>query len=292
VVFKEDKVIDLSAACALHKERETGLSLDVPADMVEFLASGEDGAAAIRILSEFVERLLDEQSPGIESVVFPMDRVTIKAPVPKPGKIVCLGRNYAEHAAEGGRKPPEKPLLFAKAVTSVIGPEEPVIYPRNVTQLDYEVELAVVIGKRGKDIPESHAYEHVGGYMVLNDVTARDVQFSDKQWFRGKSFDTFAPTGPFLVLKEQIPDPHALKLQMKINGDVRQDSSTDNMVFKIPFLIAFISATMTLEPGDVIATGTPSGVGIFVKPEPVLLNRGDVMEAWIENIGKLKNTIQ
>jgi 2-keto-4-pentenoate hydratase/2-oxohepta-3-ene-1,7-dioic acid hydratase in catechol pathway len=212
-------------------------------------------------------------------------------PVPVPPKIICLGLNYRDHAEEARVPLPERPLLFSKPSTTIVGPEDPVVYPRISAQVDYEVELAAVIGKRGKDIPESNAYDHVAGYTVFNDVSARDIQLADKQWFRGKSFDTFAPTGPCIVSRDQVSDPHNLKMSLRVNGETRQRSTTANMIFKIPQLIAYISNVMTLQPGDIIATGTPAGVGFYAKPEKRLLRPGDLMEAEIEGIGLLRNRI-
>jgi acylpyruvate hydrolase len=176
-------------------------------------------------------------------------------------------------------------------VTAIIGPEQPIVYPKISKQVDYEVELAVIIGKRGKDVLIEEAYDHVAGYTVFNDVSARDLQFRDGQWFRGKSFDTFAPMGSYLVLREDIPDPYNLRLGTRVNGQTRQDGSTRNMIFKIPCLISFISQVVTLEPGDIIATGTPAEVGVFAKPKPTLLKAGDVVEVWIEKIGTLRNPV-
>jgi acylpyruvate hydrolase len=291
VVLGEDSVVDLIAACAWYRRANQGLRFDMPGDMIGFLKTGGEGLEAVGKILASVQASIAAGSKVPAGIVFEPEQVRLKAPVEKPGKIVCLGRNYAEHAKEGGREAPGTPLIFAKAPTSIIGPGEPVIYPKLTKQLDYEVELAVVIGRKGREIQEEKAYDYIAGYTVMNDVTARDIQFGDKLWFRGKSFDTFGPTGPWIVLKDEIPDPHSLRLSMKVNGEIRQDSSTKELIFKIPFLIAFVSAAMTLEPGDILSTGTPSGVGIFMKPEPKLLQVGDVMEAWVEKIGVLKNPV-
>ena len=212
-------------------------------------------------------------------------------PVPVPRKIICLGVNYRDHAEEAHVPIPERPIIFSKPSTAIVGPEDPVIYPKVSTQVDYEIELAAVIGKRGKNASESDAFDHIAGYTVLNDISARDIQFADRQWFRGKGFDTFAPTGPCLVLREQLSDPHNLKMELRVNDEIRQRSTTANMIFKIPELVAFISNVMTLQPGDIIATGTPAGVGFYAKPEKRLLKPGDLMEAEIEGIGLLRNRV-
>jgi acylpyruvate hydrolase len=288
----ENKVVDLVSACAWYERANKDFRFEMPGEMIAFLKTGEDGLDAAGKILASVEARTAEKSKRIPAgIVFELQQVRLKAPVQKPGKIVCLGRNYAEHAKEGGKEPPGAPLIFAKAPTTIIGPGEPVIYPKLTKQLDYEVELAVVIGRAGREIEEERACDYIAGYTVMNDVTARDIQFADKLWFRGKSFDTFGPTGPWIVLKDEIPDPHSLRLRMKVNGEVRQDSSTKELIFKIPYLMAFVSAVMTLEPGDILSTGTPSGVGIFMKPAPRLLQVGDVMEAWVEKIGVLRNPV-
>nr|MDO8083055.1 fumarylacetoacetate hydrolase family protein [Candidatus Freyarchaeota archaeon] len=290
-LFQENKIIDLVSACNLYKSEEKDLAFEMPGDMIELLNTGEVGIEATRKIFEFIKRQYKSEPEKLDDTVYDIERVKIKSPILNPRKIICLGLNYSDHAEEGGLKPPDRPILFSKPPTAIIGHEEPVIYPKISDKIDYEVELAVIIGKKGREIPEKKAYDYVAGYAVFNDVSARDIQFGDGQWFRGKSFDTFAPLGPCLTLKEQIPAPQNLKMQMKVNGEIRQDSSTKNMFFKIPYLISFISDVMTLEPGDIIATGTPSGVGIYAKPEPRLLKVGDVMEASIEKIGVLRNPV-
>lgn len=211
-------------------------------------------------------------------------------PVPRPRNVICLGLNYRQHATEQGLATPPRPLLFAKASTSVIGPTDDIVLPESAGQVDYEVELAVVIGARAKKVPASRALEFVAGYMAVNDVSAREAQFGDGQWFRGKSFDTFCPTGPYLVTKEQVPDPHSLTLRCLVNGQVMQQARTSDLIFDIPAIIEFITRDITLQPGDIVATGTPSGVGIFRKP-PVLLKAGDVVVCEVERIGRLENRV-
>ena len=208
------------------------------------------------------------------------------APVPRPGKLICIGLNYKDHAAESKMAIPENPVVFSKFSTCVIAPGEPVVLPPQSRQVDYEAELAVVIGRRAKNVSADRAYDYVLGYTAFNDVSARDFQFADGQWQRGKSCDTFGPMGPTIVTADQIPDPHKLSIKMILNGQTMQDSSTDQMIFRVPRLIEFLSETITLEPGDVIATGTPSGVGFARKP-PVFLKAGDEMEVRIEEVGSL-----
>jgi 2-keto-4-pentenoate hydratase/2-oxohepta-3-ene-1,7-dioic acid hydratase in catechol pathway len=208
----------------------------------------------------------------------------------RPGKIICVGLNYRDHAIESQMAIPASPVIFSKFPSCVIGHAEPVVLPLGSTQVDYEAELAVVIRRRAHQVTASSAMEHVLGYTCLNDVSARDFQFADGQWQRGKSCDTFAPLGPWIVTADEIPDPHALRIQLRLNGCTMQNSNTDQLIFRIPELIAFLSRTITLEPGDVIATGTPPGVG-FARQPPVFLRAGDVMEVEIEGIGVLRNHV-
>jgi len=218
--------------------------------------------------------------------------VRLGAPVPRPGLIVCVGLNYKEHADEQGVPYPQAPLLFCKSPAAISGPNDAVVYPEGVEQLDYEVELGIIIGRTAKKIPACEARSVIAGYCVFHDVSARCAQFGDKQWFRGKSFDTFAPCGPALVTPDDQSgvDPNQLKLTCTVNGEVRQSSNTNNLIHNVDQLIEYITRGHTLHPGDIIATGTPSGVGVFFKP-PRLLKRGDVVELEVEKIGKLTNRI-
>ena len=216
--------------------------------------------------------------------------VNFLAPIPRPSKIIAVGLNYRDHAIETKLEIPQTPIIFAKFPSSIVGPDALVILPDDDPQADYEAELAVVIGRTAKGVSETNAMDYVAGYMPLNDVSARRWQFADKQWVRGKSPDTFCPTGPWLTTRDAVADPHALAIRMRVNGSVMQNSNTSNLIFQIPILIAFISSAITLEPGDIIATGTPDGVGVFRKP-PVFLKSGDVMEVDIEGLGVLKNAV-
>ncbi len=208
----------------------------------------------------------------------------------RPGKIICVGLNYLDHAIESNMAVPTSPILFSKFPSSVIWHGDTVIIPQGSTQTDYEAELAVVIGRRASRVSAAEAMDYVLGYTCLNDVSARDFQFADGQWQRGKACDTFAPVGPWVVTKDEISDPHALRIQLRLNGETMQDSNTTQLIFKIPQLVEFISTYVTLEPGDMIATGTPPGVGFARKP-PVYLKAGDRMEVEIEGIGVLANTV-
>lgn len=211
-------------------------------------------------------------------------------PIPRPGKIICVGRNYADHAAETGSEVPKSPILFSKFATAVIGPGDRVERPRGILDLDYEAELAVVIGTAGRHIAEADALSHVAGYMCADDISARTAQLGDGQWLRGKSFDTFCPTGPYLVTADEVPDPQALRIRCRVDGETRQDSNTAHMVFGVAELIAFCSRAFTLEPGDVILTGTPDGVALGMK-EPRWLQPGQTVEVEIDGLGVLANPI-
>ncbi len=217
--------------------------------------------------------------------------VSILAPVSSPPKIVCLGLNYRDHAEEQGARIPDEPVIFMKPRTAIIGPDESIVQPSFVKQLDYEAELAIVVGKKGKNIPVSEARDFIFGYTVFNDVSARDIQFRDRQWTRGKSFDTFAPMGPCITTTNQINEPNNLGIYTRVNGEERQNSSTRNMVFNVYEIVHQISRVMTLEPCDIIATGTPAGVAVFMKPKPKFLSPGDMVEVEIEKIGTLRNRV-
>lgn len=221
----------------------------------------------------------------------PLDGARLASPIPRPPKIVCVGLNYLDHATEQNTPLPEHPLLFSKATSSVVGPYDDVVLPAESEQVDYEVELAVVIGRTATAVSEADAYDYIAGYTVANDVSARDIQFRQQQWHQGKSYDTFCPMGPWLVTKDEIPDPNSLAVKLTLNGTVLQDSNTDNLIFNVPTLVSRISSAMTLLPGDVISTGTPAGVGVFRDPK-ILLKAGDYMETWVEGIGTLKNHVR
>ncbi len=257
------------------------VSIDGYTDMTSFLSAGSP------VLADAEKSVRGVQSAETK---YPLSGVTLLAPVTRPGKIIAVGLNYRDHALETKQPIPTSPIIFAKFPSSINGPEGAVVLPGDDPQGDYEAELAVVIGRKAKAVSESDALNHVAGYMPLNDVSARRWQFADKQWVRGKSCDTFCPTGPWLTTRDAVPDPHALAIRMRVNGVVMQNSNTSNLIFGIPALIAFISAAITLDPGDIIATGTPDGVGVFRTP-PTFLKSGDVMEVDIEGLGVLRNRV-
>jgi 2-keto-4-pentenoate hydratase/2-oxohepta-3-ene-1,7-dioic acid hydratase in catechol pathway len=211
-------------------------------------------------------------------------------PAVYPGKILAIGRNYADHAIEGGGEPPKSPLIFSKLPNTLNAHEAPIELPAITDKIDWEAELAVVIGRRVKGVSEAEALDYVFGYTLMNDVTAREIQRGDGQWTRGKGLDTFAPLGPFITTRDEIPDVHDLKIEGLLNGNVMQSSHTSKMIFSIPFLVSYISQGITLEPGDVISSGTPEGVGFFRNP-PVLLKAGDVCMVRVDKLGTLRNPV-
>jgi len=218
--------------------------------------------------------------------------VRLGPPLCRPSKIVCIGLNYRDHAAETGAQIPTEPVIFFKATTSLAGPQDALPMPRGARKLDWEVELAVVIGRTARYVSEERAYQHVAGYALHNDYSERSFQLErGGQWVKGKSCDGFAPLGPFLATRDEIPDPHRLPLWLKVNGVSRQNGNTSNMIFGVPALISYVSQFMTLLPGDVISTGTPPGVGLGIKPEPVYLKVGDVVELGIEGLGESRQRI-
>lgn len=230
----------------------------------------------------WIERLTGMQFTGKD-----LDE-RIGPPIANPSKIICLGKNYKEHAEEGGFDIPTSPLIFCKTPNALNGPYDPVLLPQSSGQIDWEVELAIVIGKMGKRIAKQDALAHIAGVTVMNDVSARQAQFADSQWFRGKSFDTFAPMGPALVTLDEIENVHNLRLSATVNSQLMQEGHTRDLIFDLPTIIADISQDITLLPGDVISTGTPAGVGIFRNP-PVVLQEGDEVTCWVEKIGTIKN---
>lgn len=252
----------------------------------------DEGLTAAEILgcfdldSGFLEKAKDGNSDRIGR-----DAVEICSPVPRPGKIICIGLNYCDHAEESGMAIPGSPIVFSKFSTCVIGPEQPITIPNESVQTDYEAELAFVIGGRAANVKRKDAMKYVFGYTNFNDVSARDFQFADGQWQRGKSCDTFAPMGEFIATTDEIPDPQDLPIKLRLNGETMQDSSTKQMIFGVAELVEFLSRYTTLEPGDVVATGTPPGVGFARKP-PVYLKDGDVVEVEIEGLGVLSNPVK
>lgn len=284
VTFHQDGGLRLGA---LREENGNSYVTDLnkadpslPSDIIAFL---EGGAATLALAKKV---LAATSAPnGI-----PLESVQLAAPVPRPGKILCIGLNYRDHAAESGMTLPEFPTVFTKYNNTVIGTGEAIVIPPATTKPDWEVELGVVIGKRAKNVAEADALDYVGGYVPYHDVSARDYQMRTSQWTMGKTFDTFGPMGPALTTADEIPDPHNLNVQLSIDGEVMQKSNTSNLYFTINQLIADITAVMTLEPGDLIATGTPGGVGQSRTP-PRYLQDGEMVRIEIEKLGVLENPV-
>lgn len=251
----------------------------VPRCIKALLAQGAEG----------MQRARNAETTGLP---IPIGSVRLLPPVPKPEKVICVGLNYADHAREGGREPPSEPVLFSKFPTAVRGNGDPIVLPRASKEVDFEAELVAVIGVGGRNIPVEEARSHVAAYCCGNDVSARDWQMRKPggQWLLGKSFDSFAPFGPALVTADEIADPNHLKIQLRLNGAVMQDSSTSQFLFNVETLIAYVSQVCTLSPGDLLFTGTPPGVGFARKP-PVFLKPGDTVEVEIESIGVLRNPV-
>lgn len=303
-VVKGDLVVNLPVAFDLVVERvvtfKTGSTRSkarhivlqsgpMPQDMIQLIQRNETWLMA---LDEMLSGVIDyfRGDPALGRLFIPLEKARLRAPIPRPGKLICVGRNYAEHARERGAELPAQPIFFLKSNNTICGPGEAIVLPPNSSQVDYEAEFAVVIGKGGRRIPEEEAYEHIAGYTILNDVSARDMQAQDKQWFRGKSCDTFAPTGPWIVTREEVPDPHSLRLSLTLNGRTMQDANTRDMIFKVPFLVSYLSQTLTWEVGDILSTGTPEGVGAHQTP-PVFLQPGDSVSITVERIGTLTNPV-
>ena len=263
-VLKNNAIVDLTAA-------------GLPASMREFIAGG---ASTL------------QRAATMDAPLLPLDGVRLLAPVPDPQKIVAIGLNYMDHCREQNVAVPTSPLVFAKFPSSIIGPEDAICYDPSLTsQVDWEAELGVIIGKRARRVSRAEALSYVFGYTPLNDVSARDLQFGDRQWVRGKSLDTFCPVGPAIITADEIPDPQALHILSRVNGVIMQNSSTSEMIFPVDELIAFLSNAFTLEPGDIIATGTPDGVGVFRNPK-IFLQNGDRVEIEIEKVGLLSNPVK
>jgi 2-keto-4-pentenoate hydratase/2-oxohepta-3-ene-1,7-dioic acid hydratase in catechol pathway len=271
-------------AAVLHGEDYVDLHASDPALPASVRALLEAGPEALRAAA---------LAPGLTKVVaYRADQVQLLAPIPDPHKIVCLGLNYRDHAAEGGAPVPKEPILFSKYATALIGPGQPIVLPPVSKEVDFEAELVIVIGKRGRNLTPALAPGFVAGYTIGHDVSARDWQLrkDGKQWMVGKTFDTFAPTGPHLVTTDEVPDPHRLPIRLRLNGRTMQDSNTEQMIFSVGHTLAYLSQVFTLEPGDLVFTGTPPGVGFARKP-PIFLQAGDVVEIDIPGLGLLRNPV-
>jgi len=286
-VLTGERLLDVAALAraVVMKGKSAAPWLADAAGMFEVITRGGGGL-------EELASLVDEDGRGLAEgdarVAPPPDAVEFLPPV-FPRKILAIGRNYVDHAIEGGAAPPAAPLIFTKLPNSLAAHRQPIVLHAISSQIDYEAELAVVIGRRARRVGEADALAHVFGYTLVNDVSARDLQFGDGQWVRGKGLDGFAPLGPFITTRDEVADVQALHIEGRLNGEVMQSSNTSKMIFGVAHLVSYISQAITLEPGDVIATGTPEGVGVFRQP-PVLLKPGDVYEVEVEGLGTLSNT--
>jgi 2-keto-4-pentenoate hydratase/2-oxohepta-3-ene-1,7-dioic acid hydratase in catechol pathway len=285
-LVSKGKMVDLNETYSLME------NTNFPSDMISLLESGDEGLDKIKKVEKYLEKCREKRKNTHQyALTYDFNKVKILPPIPRLRKnIICLGLNYIDHAIETNSPVPSNPIFFTKSPTSINGMNDSIVLPKFSTKIDYEVELAFVFGRKGRNIKEEEAYDYIAGYTTLIDVTARDLQKKHLQWFKGKSLDTFAPIGPFLVTRDEIADPHNLDIVMKINGKIMQKSNTRNLIFNIPTLISAISLDMTVEAGDIVATGTPAGVGYTRKP-PLFLKPGDVLEASIEGIGTLRNIV-
>ena len=301
-----DRVLDANMAyqALLLEEGEEDVEIlseaILPSDMIRLLRRGKKAFDALSQINANLSKFLDGDVEGPEGqkMVFSLSEVKLKAPIPRPGKIIHTAGNFREHAKEAEKAGWEFPIpqwiSFLKSPSAVIGPYDSIVYPKFTKELDYELEVAIVIGKRGKYIPREKAYEYIAGYMVFNDITARDIQREEMKnglLNFGKNLDTFAPMGPWITLKDEIPDPHNLKMELRVNGEVRQEGSTSRLSVTIPEIVEHYS-WVTLEPGDIITTGTISGVAAFREnPEKYYLKPGDIVESEVEKIGIMRNPV-
>jgi len=259
----------------------------VPADMTGFLQGGQE---SVELAKEAIAYALENKTDNGYRLVYDVNEVKVEAPVPAPGKMICVGHNYREHILEMKRELPPYPVVFAKFANTVIGPQDDIPFFPISEQLDYEAEFAFVIGKRARNVSQTDALDYVAGYTIVNDVTYRDLQRRTLQWLQGKTVEGSAPMGPWLVTSDELQDPSGLEVVLTVNGEERQRSNTANLVFSVQYLVEFLSNLMTLEPGDVILTGTPGGVGVARDPQ-VFLKDGDVVKIEIDQIGVLENRV-
>ncbi|QGP94023.1 Fumarylacetoacetate (FAA) hydrolase family protein [Neomoorella glycerini] len=296
-VTNEERVVDLNYAYETHltrkgvqRAKELAQAL-VPPDSVEFLSGGgRSWEAARAALDEVQDFSLEDLSSSGKRLIFQRSEVKLGAPVQNPMRIVCLSHNYHDFIRETGLPIPPEPRIFAKYKNALCGPDDPIIYPRMTQCLGYEAELAFVIGKKGRNVPVEKAFDYVAGYMIFNDVSASDLTALDKQVVRGKTFDNFAPCGPYLVSRDEIPDPGNLDVKLWVNGRLLQDSNTRELIYDVPTLVSFLSRIFTLQPGDIVATGTPGGLAKDRKP-PTYMQVGDICTIEITGLGRLSNKI-
>lgn len=289
-LFLEDLGLCLDVAAVLSATPD-GTGSAVPTSMRSLIEMGEAGLR-LAVRAERIARELSASDPtALVGSSFLLDEVQFLPPVPDPSKVIAIGLNYRDHCEEQNVPLPEYPTVFAKFPSCLVGHRHPIVKPAETNSLDYEAELAFVVGRVSKDVPEDQALDHVFGYMCFNDVTARDIQKGEKQWVRGKSFDTFGPCGPYLVTADEVGDAQSLGVECRVNGEVRQQGNTRDMVFGVAHLLSRLSRSFTLLPGDIVTTGTPAGVGIYSNP-PRLLQPGDEVEITIERLGTLRNRVE
>lgn len=285
-----DRVIDILSA----SEKSPKAKFEKVREMKDLVELGEKG---LKTLQKFITELkeLSEKDKEVFQEIennsfYPLTEIIFLPPLRNPQKIICLGRNFAEHAKEGGKEPPKNPMIWGKFNSAIIAHQENIVLPKISEKVDVEIELVAVLSKRGKHIPEEEALNHVFGYTIGNDVSARDYQYIDKQFTRSKTMDTFAPLGPWIVTRDELSDPQSLDMELTVNGKTWQKSNTKNMIFTVAYIISYLSQSFTFEPGDLIFTGTPSGVGHYQKP-PSYLQEGDIVKLTIENVGTLENPV-
>lgn len=298
----QGRIVDLQNVAALAELVRYGADAarevveSFPSDLLGYLRGGSTTRAVAEAALEWLENLpaeVAENLTGQSALLYREEQVRRRAPITRPGKIICIGLNYRDHAEESGLPVPKEPVLFCKYANTVIGPGDPILLPPDSEEVDYEAELVFVIGKTAHNVPAKQAMEYVAGYTVGHDVSARDYQIKrgGGQWMAGKTWDTFAPMGPVLVTADEGIDPHNLPIRCVLNGQVMQDSNTNQFIFTIPEAVAYLSRIITLEPGDMVFTGTPPGVGFARKP-PVFLKAGDDVEIQIDGIGNLRNPVK
>ncbi|MEY9867639.1 fumarylacetoacetate hydrolase family protein [Peribacillus sp. RS7] len=270
-LVQDDRIISLTALG----------SDEFPACMKKFIERGSE-------LRTRAEQLIEQRVN--DDAIFRLSEVNVLPPIAQPEKIICVGLNYIDHCKETGMERPASPVIFSKYANAIAGHNDAIEIPINSTEVDFEAELAVVIGREAKHVSEEEANDYVFGYTIMNDISARDLQFQDGQWSRGKTADTFAPFGPVVVTHDEVGDPHNLAISLELNGEIMQDSNTSNLIFTVPKIISFLSQSMTLKPGDLIATGTPPGVGMGRNPK-IWLKNGDRLNVSIEKIGTLSNHV-
>jgi 2-keto-4-pentenoate hydratase/2-oxohepta-3-ene-1,7-dioic acid hydratase in catechol pathway len=290
----DDRLLDLADAnqafiSSLPEDEHKHTGFKLPTDMLTFLQAGDEALQTTLAIVDWYQKEQDNLAGALDTLEFSATKIT--APLTNPGKIIAVGLNYLDHCREQNIEIPKKPILFAKYPSAIIGPGDSITWPADLTeQVDYEAELAVIIGQQAYQVPAERADQFIAGYTIVNDVSARDLQFGDGQWVRGKSLDTFCPMGPALVTRDEITDPQNLDISCWVNESLMQKSNTSLMIFNIQDLIEFITQGITLNPGDVICTGTPHGVGAFRKP-PVFLKPKDVLKVSIEALGELENPV-